>query len=1042
MYNRVTFRFAQGFGMYFKSKYKTFSTYYRQYLLSGFGMYLLISLLIFHSSRGQGTDFIKSHLNSKADSLIMLERYEEAASLYNRAILLAEENQDPLNEIHALNKLGFIRITEEKYTHAHRLLTKVDPIRIRLVSEKHIPVAENYMYKGLVYARTNKFDSAIYYHDKAIEIKTEVSGERSLELAESLYFKGQLLHHRMSNYSRAEELYRAAIDIYRIHLSEDHFILGKLYSEMAACLKDQFDFTNAIQYGRQAIEISKNDPESNPRQLVSSYIIFANSFTVIERWEEALFYYNEAYQLLNKYLESDDLYAAFLFINWASAFIFNKNYEAGKELLDRGNEILTRSRSPNSRLLAFLYLLYGVYYTGTDQDDPAKENLRSAIEKFETLNIQQSLVYSYEYTGDFYQHVEQPDSALHYYQLALISQVDDFNEMDYTKNPTRFNIQDVSRMYDILYKKAAAFRKYHTLYPDRIQYLEASLNIYLLINRLNDESRNSRTTDASLLLINEYYRSEYEKGIDCAYELYQMTSDPVYLGKAFILMEKSKYMLLFEALSRAEKRKAIDLPEEIKLKEDSLRAQYENLQRELEVAQLDDSVNEEYLNEVQNRLFYNTRAQDNLKIRMAREYPAYYQIKYDSLFKSLEDFRQYCGEENMVGIEYFWGEKAVYVIGVDQKKHAFSKIDRSRKLNDMLSNFLHQLDNGPDMSSIKEDYRAFISVSNRIYTELVGKPLATFDIGNSQPSLMIVPDGVLAQVSFEALLTAPGDSTYADYAALPYLIHTAEIGYAYSANLLLNSRSSEKKPKNDLLAFSFSGGQALTEMNSRSDGQIELPHTEVELHAIRESIHGNNYYFDEEATESRFKESAPDFRILHLAVHGVADSTSAANSRLIFKKIESVSSPADGIVYTYELYNLDLSGAQLAVLSACETGIGKEFTGEGVFSMARGFAYAGCPSIIMSLWRVSDKYTAPLMEAFYKGIKKGHKGKEALRTSKLQYIAESGEYNSHPSYWASFVFLGKDGQYFSSNRLILIFGSVFLLITIIIVLVRRFPVFS
>jgi len=997
------------------------------------------SVLTSFSSLAQNSDFLKSQLNTKADSLVMDEEYSEAEQLYFQARTKASVCEDPLNTIHALNRLGYIYITRMDYIQAEKYFTEAGQNIDQLETKKNNPVADNFMYKGLFYTRTNAFDSAIYYHDKSIDLRKELFGEQAFELADNYYFKGQL-YHRMSNYSKAEELYRSAIEIYSLYLPENHDTFGRLYSELTKCLRVQFDFMNAIQYGKQSIEITKDNPKKKLRQLVTTYISLANVYNEIEQWEEAIFYYSEATGLIDSDENLYRIYAPYLNLNMASMHILDDQLIRGKELLDKGYNLLVQTKSQISSLWAFSYLLYGVYFTRTDQFDLAKEHLFEAINMFDSLSMQQFLSNSYEYTGDCYQQFSMPDSALYYYQLALITLVEDFSDMDINKNPTKYDVQDVSRLYDILYKKASAFRKYYMFNQDQVKYLNSSLDIYLLINRLNDETRNSPTTDASLLLINEYYRPEYEKGIDCAYELFRLAGDLEYVEKAFILMEKSKYMLLFEALTLAEKRKAINLPEEIKSLEDSLRAQYENLKRELDVAEIQDSTDQNYINAVQDRLFKNNKAQDDLKIRIANDYPAYHQIKYDSLIKSLGDFRNYCKDNKVLGIEYFWGEKAIYVIAIDQEKNTFSKIVRSKKLNDALSQYLHHLSSGPDMSSIDVDYRSYIKCANYVYQELLEKPLNTYGLPNQKQDMIIIPDGLLAQVSFEALLSKSGDSTYTDYATLPYLIQSTNIGYVYSANLLLNERSTEKKPKNDLLAFSYSDEDSYTEITSRSLQGVELPHTALELLAIQKAIRGKYYYFDEDATEHRFKKQASDFRILHLAVHGIADSISAGNSRLIFKN--DTDSIEDGTLFTYELYNLDLSRTQLAVLSACQTGIGKEFTGEGVFSMASGFAYAGCPSIIMSLWRVSDKFTADLMGNFYKKIKKGNKGKEALRASKLQYLEESGEYSAHPSNWASFVFLGNDDQYFNRKISISIIGSIILIILLIWILARRFLPFS
>ena len=116
-------------------------------------------------------------------------------------------------------------------------------------------------------------------------------------------------------------------------------------------------------------------------------------------------------------------------------------------------------------------------------------------------------------------------------------------------------------------------------------------------------------------------------------------------------------------------------------------------------------------------------------------------------------------------------------------------------------------------------------------------------------------------------------------------------------------------------------------------------------------------------------------------------------------------SAEDGFLNLFELYNLELE-SELVVLSSCNTGYGKIVNGEGIMSMARGFIYAGCPSIVMSLWPVDDRSTSVLMKYFYKGIADGLQKDEALRHAKLKYIQNSDDSKSDPFFWAGFVEVG------------------------------------
>ena len=117
----------------------------------------------------------------------------------------------------------------------------------------------------------------------------------------------------------------------------------------------------------------------------------------------------------------------------------------------------------------------------------------------------------------------------------------------------------------------------------------------------------------------------------------------------------------------------------------------------------------------------------------------------------------------------------------------------------------------------------------------------------------------------------------------------------------------------------------------------------------------------------------------------------------------------DGFLHAYEIYNLPLQ-ARLAVLSACETGVGELVKGEGVMSLARAFHYAGCPSVVTSLWKVDDEATAQLMQYFYENLANGKTKSTALREAKLSYLKNAPESKKHPLYWAGFVLIGDDSE--------------------------------
>ena len=146
------------------------------------------------------------------------------------------------------------------------------------------------------------------------------------------------------------------------------------------------------------------------------------------------------------------------------------------------------------------------------------------------------------------------------------------------------------------------------------------------------------------------------------------------------------------------------------------------------------------------------------------------------------------------------------------------------------------------------------------------------------------------------------------------------------------------------------------------------------------------------------------YRIVHLATHGVLDSERPSLSGLVFSLVDERGQRQDGFVRLHDIYNMKLD-ADLVVLSACQTALGKDIKGEGLIGLTRAFMYAGTPRVVASLWEVSDLATAELMKKFYAAMLERHlPPAAALRTAQLQMSQDSRW--SSPYYWAGFVFQG------------------------------------
>lgn len=143
-------------------------------------------------------------------------------------------------------------------------------------------------------------------------------------------------------------------------------------------------------------------------------------------------------------------------------------------------------------------------------------------------------------------------------------------------------------------------------------------------------------------------------------------------------------------------------------------------------------------------------------------------------------------------------------------------------------------------------------------------------------------------------------------------------------------------------------------------------------------------------------------RRLHFATHGLISASHPQRSALALTFDNDPRE--DGLLQMWEIFNLNLQ-AELVTLSACQTGLGQELTGEGIVGLARAFMYAGAPSVVVSLWNVTDRSTAELMVRFHQRLDCAPDKAEALRQAKLE-LMRNPRYAS-PYYWAPFVLIGE-----------------------------------
>jgi CHAT domain-containing protein len=243
--------------------------------------------------------------------------------------------------------------------------------------------------------------------------------------------------------------------------------------------------------------------------------------------------------------------------------------------------------------------------------------------------------------------------------------------------------------------------------------------------------------------------------------------------------------------------------------------------------------------------------------------------------------------------------------------------------------------------------------------------------------LIISPDDQLNFLPFELLEDENGRRLIEDYT----------IAYAPSASVLKFCLDRQRTQRDSVLA--------LGNPNLRNPA-FRLYHAEEEVRAFEGLFPQARVAVFDEATESLVKEAAADYDVLHFACHGELHPSDPILTCLRL----APDGDNDGYLHAGEVFDQQLN-ASLVVLSACESGLGQIYTGNELLGLTRSFLYAGAPAVVSSLWKVDDRSTAFLMQAFYQNLRTMNKA-EALRQAKLATMKEFPE----PFYWAAFCLQG------------------------------------
>ena len=851
---------------------------------------------------------------------------------------------------------------------------------------------------------SHEADSALTHYSKCLLTRENIYDNNHLKLANINHRLGNLYRWRLNEYYNADKYYTRELIIRENAKDTVATNFSYCYYNLAVTNRVKNDYEKALIYANKTLDFLNKYDSSNHAIRKRCFNMLANISNEIRDFENAIYYYNQAIGLSTGQKDPGSVNSLALYYNNLGT-VYRQLNRPSTAIKYYDKALLTYQSNANLAGLADTYNKLGIAYIDLGNPDSAfyfihkyVDETKSYYGKKHFRTAKSMIVLANRLSSE----TSLLDSALTTAHLALISGLNNFNQKDPLVVPSLAEMEYNFYLIDALKYKGQILTKMATENDLNPKLLKGAMNSFLLADSLITIERGNFGIENSKLHLAKDYKSIYEHSLECAYQLYNLNREEIYYQHAFNFMEKSKSRLLLENLENVESLNQAGVSEEVKALERNLKTEIANLNSVIRNEKEKPNPDSQKMNLFNQKRFGLNAKRDSLAGFLSANFPQYFNIKYKHKNFPVANVQSLIKDKLLM--EYFWGDSAIYLLGINKNSVQFKKVSMDSVFMNGFDNYLKLLAN-PKFNLVDST----LDLSRQLFDKLLS-PVIT-SLKDNTGDLIVIPDGPLAYLPFETLITENENPKKSDFKTAPFLIYNWTVSYVYSTELLFNKTSKNRTKALKLLAFSYSDNGLKSNVIDNPENLSNLQGSSKEIEAIKSLMNGR-FLKGEEATEAHFKNLAPGFDILHLAIHGSASKSDSIDAKLYFR--DQSNQPEDGILYPHELYNLNL-GADMVVLSACETGLGNYKKGEGVFSMARAFAYAGCPSIVMSLWKVNDQITSRIMKNFYKNLNKGLEINTSLRYSKLSYLEKADELTAHPFYWAAFVPIGQSKVITSNN---------------------------
>ncbi len=858
--------------------------------------------------------------------------------------------------------------------------------------------------------------------------------------------------------SREEEInsYFQSIKLYEEHYGTELDIqakvhLGTIYSQLGRRIETLGDFAQAFHYFEKAQILFNQVSTLAQNQIFMNLSDMAGVYAAQKNHIKQIEYCKKAIEFAEKSLKGKNINISGVHRSIAGAYMENSEMEKALVHYEKALAVDLEVSGENNHLTLLNYPFLGHYWTVNNNYSKGLEYYHIALKAFQKMGMYQEIVSDiYSKIAINYQQQAQFKTALKNYQQALTTLLPEYHGTDF------YQLPDVEKCVFI---PANSFLnlltgKSQTLYdyalnlkkekPQKvIKTLKASLaTCKLATNYLQLLHKTLKAEDSKLISV-EKMIPIYEQALKVLLHLTNESKDESFLIQAFDFHESAKALLLRSSMQEniAKAKASIDsdlLEQEQELK-NKIETYLQKIQKEEAKLTLKGAKkNDEKLKKWKQQHFDEMLKHQALIEQLEKEYPAYYQLKYQLQSVSFSDLEASLDEQTIV-LSYFIGIEKGYVFALSADDYQVVTLNLPPNFDQQIQDYLNTIR--------AQNFQAFTEQSHTLYCLLV-QPLADliFDIFDDDlKNLVIIPDGILQYLPFETLICEEvTDLQSSTYHQLDYLLNYGQIQYHYSITLYHQylQQTKVKRQTDSLQSPTPSSGTKLSnkvdfmgfapvytsdkeetqavmrelaadynQWGTRSeairDGNLTpLPFSEEEVENIGALFHkkgltGKNFLYDS-AIKDDFKTFASQAKYLHIAAHGLSNDQFPKLSGIVFHPESNANDIHDSVLSMGEIYQLQLE-ADLVVLSSCESGIGKLAKGEGMMGINRGFLYAGAKNVVYTLFKVLDKPSSELCQAFFAEILEGKSYSEALRLAKLKLIQQK---DLDPKSWCGFVLLG------------------------------------